>query len=111
MSTNDEYTSDEYLKLQQQAYAPIATQQGLMGGLLGLGNALGGWSGANYASTQYYQQYATQSIPNPSFGNYGILEFHRINRKVSISERNIVDGRFEEPLDELRIKVSRWLDN
>ena len=103
-----DYFQKEHEKLQQQSYAPIVTQQGLMGGLLD--NALGGWGGTTNADlSQYFQQYATQSMSSP----YPIYnqKFHRINKEVSISERDIADGRFEEPLDELRIKVARWLDN
>ncbi len=56
----------------------------------------------------YPQQYAVPSMSNPFSYN---RKFHRINKEVEISEQNIADGRFEEPLDELRIKVSKWLDN
>ena len=45
--------------------------------------------------------------PNWAYRNDSSLSvnFHRINDKVSISERDLRNGNFKEPLDELRIKV------
>jgi len=43
--------------------------------------------------------------------NRNTINFMRINDFVEISAKKAEDGKFDEPLDELRIKVSRWLNN
>lgn len=70
----------------------------------------------DYSSKQQMQMYPTQSawqgmmgqlsggmgLPYPTVKH---IRFFRINNEIEIPE----GGTFEEPLDELRLKVARWL--
>ena len=47
-----------------------------------------------------------------SYPDYGEkYKFCRINGKAEIKKRDFDEGKFFEPLDEIRIKVARWLDS
>ena len=56
------------------------------------------------------------SLPSPlspfSYPDYGEkYKFCRINGKAEIKKKDFDEGRFFEPLDEIRIKIARWLEN
>jgi len=63
------------------------------------GNALGSWSGG----------YSGNSFIPPQSSR--MLNFFRINEKATIEESRFREGKFTEPLDELRLKIAIWLYN
>lgn len=96
MGTTDSQYQNYFLHqyAQQQASVfPIA-----LGGQLG--SAMGE-TGITTTGTEFY---------SPQFKNPDrrTIKFHRINQKVELPEGAISET---EPLDELRIKVAKWLYN
>jgi len=72
-------------------------------------NTLGGmWQDATATQQQAYQQYYMQ-IPQAWSSTMSSairkIKFWRINRVIEMDE----GAKFEDPLDELRLKVARWL--
>ena len=102
--------SDCFLQLQRDAQQ----QSGLSGGLLGgaVGSAL--WSTRSTRPEPYSNQFqpqayqllpqAYQLLPTPQ---HRMIKFFRVNEKVEVPEGATIN----EPLDELRIKVAKWLYN
>jgi len=108
----------QYVELQQRWESQQQPQQQAMGTGL-LGGAIGGQLGQRIATngTDTVQQYDTITtttddyspayLPTPwkqGTRDYGVVNFYRINEA-----RN--DKMSSEPLDELRIKVAKWLYN
>ena len=97
----------------QQLYTQLqqAQQRGLLSALGGVGSAL--WSTRSTRPEPYSNQFqpqayqllpqAYQLLPTPQ---HRMIKFFRVNEKVEVSE-----GAINEPLDELRIKVAKWLYN
>jgi len=72
-----------------------------------LGGILGGTSTDTADIEQSLQQYVPlypSPLPTP---RHRLIKFFRINEKVELSEGEMI----KEPLDELRIKVAKWLNN
>lgn len=82
-------------------------------GVLGITGALAGWSGgattqagtvttdntANYTDAMFLRQMSQPLTPQPKR-----LKFFRVNEEA-------LESSILEPLDELRIKVAKWLHN
>jgi len=101
-------TAEQQALLQQYAQSQYLQQQAMS-----IGTAIGGaWSTSTGAA-----QTSPEDLPrlydsfyNWNFGvqqNRQTIKFNRINEVVEIAE----GGEIAEPLDELRIKVARWLYN
>ena len=101
------------LTMQQAPEAQMAQQQ--MQSPFGfLGNALGAWSGGYSGTGSIPQQPPYDKLYNAfevKHQSSRMLNFFRINEQVDIKESNVMEGKFAEPLDELRLKVAMWLYN
>ena len=91
----------------QQLYTQLqqAQQRGLLSALGGVGSAL--WSTRSTQPEPYSNQFQPQpysvfKVPD----KHRMIKFFRVNEKVEVPE-----GAVNEPLDELRIKVAKWLYN
>ena len=99
-------------------------------GLMGIGQGLsstagnsGSWGSSTGTTTdgQYLAQLyiaqqdrilAARLTPDglPLIDNTRVVNFFRGNKAVRITKKDLENGKFEEPLDELRIEVAKWLN-
>lgn len=105
---------------------PYPSVYGLLSSAIGNGiegtvNSQQGYWGTQQAQMQQgIQQYQYQSATTNAVPNYGsgwtvnpfigiqklVHKFFRINKEIQFTEGAL----FEEPLDELRLKVAKWLN-
>jgi len=103
---------EQYQRLlqQQQAY--------IYGNSTGSGSGMYGLSGGGHASTATGHTWYGTSYPemmekmaqSPSVVTRKVIKFFRVNEIVEVYEDMLNDNKLTDPIDELRIKVARWLN-